>query len=63
MIHNKEMKSTERKYLIALVLDMLGDFDSDKHSPGSYVVLDKEHRDVKVEEEEKDEKIRKRRTT
>lgn len=51
------------KYLITLVLDMLGDFDSDKHSPGSYVVWDKENSDVKVEEKEKDEKIRKRRTT
>ena len=39
---------------------MLGDFDSDKHSPGSYVVLDKEHSDVKVEEEEKDQKNKKK---
>lgn len=63
MIHNKEMKFTETKYLITLVLDMLGDFDSDKHSPGSYVVWDKEHSDVKLEEKEKDEKIIKIRTT
>ena len=45
--------------MITLVLDMLGDFDSDKHSPGSYVVWDKEHSDAKVEEKEKDEKTRK----
>ena len=38
LVHNKEMKSTERKYLITLVLDMWDDFHSDKHSSGSYVV-------------------------
>ena len=38
LVHNKEMKSTERKYLITLVLDMWDDFHGDKHSSGSYVV-------------------------
>ena len=62
LVHNKEMKSMERKYLTTLVLDIWNDFDGDKHSPGSYVVWDKEYSEVKAEEEEKDGKIRKRTT-
>ena len=41
LVQNNKMKSTERKYLITLVLDMWDNFSSDNHSPGSYVVWDK----------------------
>ena len=63
LVRNKEMKSTERKYLIALVLDMWDEFDSDKHSPRLYVVWDKEHSEVKAEEEQKDGKNKKKNNT
>ena len=41
LVQNNKMKSTERKYLITLVLDMWDNFNNDNHSPGSYVVWDK----------------------
>ena len=53
------MKSTDRKYLITLVLDMWDNFNNDNHSPISYVVWDKKHSKVKAEEE-KDRKNKKK---
>ena len=50
----------ERKYLITLLLDLWDDFNSDKHSPESYVVWDKEHSKVKAEEDEENGKNKKK---
>ena len=60
LVHNNEMKSMERKYLITLLLDMWDDFNSDKHSPESYVVWDKEHSKVKAEEDKENGKNKKK---
>ena len=59
LVQNNKMKSTDRKYLITLVLDMWDNFNNDNHSPISYVVWDKKHSKVKAEEE-KDRKNKKK---
>ena len=60
VVHTKAMKSHQSKFLIDVVLDKWKDFDSDFHTPGSYVVWDRDQSEVKdvsaVEEEEKEEK-------
>ena len=55
-VHNHEMGDNEQKFVIEEVIDMWSDFDPDIHSPGSFVVWDKDHAMLKGEEEGEDMK-------